>query len=381
MEIIKYKANEVLYHIRHNIRELPPGKHSKNESINPALTKFNYSLISRGNAETVNKKRKEAEKHIFSYKRSDIVHALEYVIQCPDDVIESQRASFFRESFEYIASTLPRGKEDIFVAEVHNDEVHRDPAGNLISKPHVHIMAIPAVKDTKHKDYEYRLCADQLTKRSVLKKLHPEFQSYLNSRGIKATVYTKREGGGKTIALSVQQMKELTAKTGIVLKHSLTVNEFAKIINTNIQATRKVEALKSTIRNLQITAENRDKNIKLLQEQAIKQTKALYHAQSEIISAGKEKAELKNQLKEKELENQKLNAAEQRILSENKLKLEEIQKNIAEKELELSKAQDKIKELEAKQHEETWGVDPSWGSDNTWGTADKSHTVEEEILW
>ena len=64
---------------------------------------------------------------------------------------------------------------------------------------------------------------------------------------------------------------------------------------------------------------------------------------------------------------------------------------LAAKEQELSQAQDRIRELEAKQktvevprpeQEHTWG-DSSWGSNSGWGNSDpnKPKTYEEEKLW
>ena len=46
-EIIKYKDTQVIYHIRHNLRELPEGKESSNTAIVKDLKFQNYSLIDR----------------------------------------------------------------------------------------------------------------------------------------------------------------------------------------------------------------------------------------------------------------------------------------------------------------------------------------------
>lgn len=51
-------------------------------------------------------------------------------------------------------------------------------------------MYVPAVPDTKHEGFKFRLCSDELTRRSVLKQWHPKYQKWLDDAGIKATVYS-----------------------------------------------------------------------------------------------------------------------------------------------------------------------------------------------
>lgn len=260
MEITKYKNGEILYQIRHDMRELPDEKLPSNEAINPQLTKNNYSIISRGKtAKEINNFRKQLEKEIFSYKRKDIVHDIEYVFQCPSDCPPDQKEAFFQACYDYTVSTLPMGEKCVFVAEVHTDEKHKvtgpDGVEMVISKDHLHMHVIPAVPDTKHEGYKWRLCADQLTRKSVLRNFHPSLQKYLDEHGIHATVYKKKNGDGKSISLSVKQLKEISAKTGIVLDHSLTTNELAEILQTNILKDKQVEAMRSqlAVKNHEIT--------------------------------------------------------------------------------------------------------------------------------
>lgn len=257
MEITKYKNGEILFQIRHDMRELPAEKVPGNEAINPELTPKNYSLVDRGKtAKEVNQYRKNLEKEIFSYKRKDVVHDIEYVIQCPADCPPEEKEAFFQACYDYTVSTLPMGEKCVFMAQVHRDEKHRvtgpDGIERIVSKDHIHIHALPAVKDGKHKDkngniFEYRLCADQLTKRARLKEFHPGLQKYLDDHRIHATVYHKKEGDGKAVPLSVKQLKEISAKTGIVLDHSLTVDELSQIINTNVLKEKQIEELKSQV--------------------------------------------------------------------------------------------------------------------------------------
>lgn len=248
MEITKYHAEEVVYLIRHNMRDLPNGKQSGNDAIDPALTSHNYSLIDRGkNAEEINQYRLNLEKEIYRYKRPTLVHAVEVVIQCPADCPVEQKKAFFEETYRYFGSRLPMGERCIFLAQVHVDEKHRGPDGSIISKDHLHLMYVPAIPDTKHPGYEYKMCADQLTKKADLKRMHRDLQAHLDSAGIQASVVKKKEGSGKNVSLSVAQLKELTRQTGIVLDHSLTMEELASLIVENNLKQGQIQVLQDTL--------------------------------------------------------------------------------------------------------------------------------------
>lgn len=253
MEIKKYQTENVLYHIRHNLRELPMNKSHGNKSINPELTGQNYSLINRGNtAKEVNEYRLNLEKEIFKYNRKNLVHAIEVVIQCPNDCPTDQKDAFFRESLNYICDTLPMGERCVFVAQVHKDEKHYTPDGTMISKDHLHIMYTPAVKDTKHEEFQYKLCANDLTKKTRLLKLHPGLQKHLDNAGIHATVYNKKSStnDGKTIALSVSQLKALTKNAGVVIDKPVTIDELANILVENQKLKQRNKELELKVEDL-----------------------------------------------------------------------------------------------------------------------------------
>ena len=139
------------------------------------------------------------------------------------------------------------GDRCVFVAQVHVDERHYSPTGEMISKDHLHVMYVPAVKDRKHDGFEYKLCADQLTRKARLREFHPGLQEHLNKAGIDATVYKKKKGDGKAVSLTVDQLKELTEKTGITIDHSLTVDELSSIIRSNIHKDRQLTELKTEL--------------------------------------------------------------------------------------------------------------------------------------
>lgn len=256
-EITKFRAEEVVYHIRHDLRELSVGNDYGNTAVTPSLSCNNYSLLKDRcqTAAEANKYRKEIEKECFKYNRKNLIHAVEVVVQCPFDCPPEQHQQFFQETYNYICSTLPMGDRCVFTAQVHVDEQHFTPSGEMISKEHLHLMYVPAVPDLKHAGFSYRLCADQLTKKAELRKFHPGLQAHLDQHGIQATVYHGKKSSGKNIALSVAQMKELTEKTGIKIEHSLTVDELATILSQNIELRKTNNELMQKIRSLQFEIE------------------------------------------------------------------------------------------------------------------------------
>lgn len=217
MASIEKHGVDTLYYIRHNMRDLPSGKSPSNVEIECARTKDNYSIISRGNnAREVNDYRKHLENGMFHYNRKNLVRSVEIVITLPADCAPEQEEDFFKESYNYVVSTLPMGEKCVFLAEVHKDEgrVQKDSKTVIKSPPHMHIMYVPGVPDEKHDGYEYKLCADQLTKRAKLKQFHPKFQKWLDDAGIKATVHNGVTGGQN---VSVSELKRLTKETGLTL--------------------------------------------------------------------------------------------------------------------------------------------------------------------
>ena len=248
-ELRKFRASEILAHIKHDLREIPIGKEYGNEDIDTSLTHENYSLLEGRcrSASESNRYRKGLEKELFKYNRKNLIHAVEICVQCPTDCPAEQKDDFFNETFNYICNQLPMGKRCVFVAQIHKDERKYDHAGNLISKDHLHLMYVPAVKDLKHDGFEYRLCADQLTKKARLREFHPGLQKHLDQAGINATVYRKKESDGQAIPLSVKQLKTITNQTGITIDHTLTVDELSQIINSNILHKKQLTAVREEL--------------------------------------------------------------------------------------------------------------------------------------
>lgn len=414
-EITKFGASEVAFHIKHDLREIPEGKDYGNESIIPEKSKDNYSLLDRcQTAAEANKYRKEIEKECFSYNRKNLVHAVEVVVQCPADCPPEQKEAFFRESYNYICSTLPMGERCVFVAEVHVDEKHYSPTGEMISKDHLHVMYVPGVPDAKHDGFDYKLCADELTKRAKLREFHPGLQSHLDSHGIKATVYSKKEGDGKTIGLSVKQLKEITEKTGLKIDKSITVDQLAEILKVNRDITiydkrlqaqlqdreEKIAALSATVTSQDKTisemkskATLKDALIERLQGQLRQKDAELSHSKSSDLETKRDNSTLQEQLQKKDQEQQQLIKKANQIIASKDATIEavtkdneELRQQLKEMQAELTRSKEKIQDLEAAaekqvqpERDATWGTQNSWGNTNSWGDTTKTYT--EDKTW
>lgn len=376
MELTKYGGTEILAHIKHDLRQLPKGKSYGNESVDTELSGKNYSLIDRGKtAKEVNQYRKDFESKIYKYHRKNLVHAVELVIQCPSDCPPEQHEAFFQTAFDwYCNKYLPAGKECVFVAEVHKDEhkwVETEKGLKDISKEHLHIVYVPAIPaGEKHPDYEYRLNADALTKRAILRDMHPSLQATLNEAGINATVYQKKSGDGKTIPLSVKQLKEITNKTGIVIKKSLTIDELADILKVNqdieikdkelqrklafyqnkaIDLSLKSKDQDATISSLQENLQHRDSKIKKLETMLASKEDILDVANKGIHNSQHEIHTLKSELQKRELEQQKLLSMVQEksiALEFSEAKNKKLETEITSLKRELFFTQDKLQTVE-----------------------------------
>lgn len=414
-EITKFGASEVAFHIKHDLREIPEGKDYGNESIIPEKSKDNYSLLDRcQTAAEANKYRKQIEKECFSYNRKNLVHAVEVVVQCPADCPPEQKEVFFRESYNYICSTLPMGERCVFVAEVHVDEKHYSPTGEMISKDHLHVMYVPGVPDTKHDGFDYKLCADELTKRARLREFHPGLQAHLDSQGIKATVYSKKEGDGKTIGLSVKQLKEITEKTGLKIDKSITVDQLAEILKVNRDITiydkrlqaqlqdreEKIAALSATVTSQDKTisemkskASLKDALIERLQGQLRQKDAELSHTKTSDLETKRDNSTLQEQLQKKDQEQQQLIQKANQIIASKDATIEavtkdneELRQQLKEMQTELTRSKEKIQDLEAAaekqvqpERDATWGTQNSWGNTNSWGDTTKTYT--EDKTW
>lgn len=385
--------------IKHNIREFKDGICPTNMEVDPEKIGENYSIIRRGEtAKEIEKYRKKIEGECFHYNRKNIVRCNEVVCTLPADCPPDQEKLFFEESYKYICSTLPMGEKSVILAEVHCDEgkVMKDGVTVAEGAHHLHVMYIPAVPDSKHEGFDYRLCSDELTKRAVLKKWHPNYQKWLDDAGVKATVASGVTSGK---GISVKSLKEISKETGLSLEQIKSLEKenqqlYQKLMEKEQEVAvshHTISKQDSIIMELRDYAASRSKEVEALQERIRDRESDLSREKLQGQSSDREKADLQTQLQEKEKENQQLRAAAQKIISDKDMQLQAANERLAAKEQELSQAQDRIRELEAKQkevevrqpeQEHTWG-DSSWGSNAGWGNFDSNtpKTYEEEKLW
>lgn len=382
MELTKFSTGgEILAHIRHDLRQIPEGKSYGNESVDPELSKTNYSLIDRGKtAKEVNQYRKAFEKECFKYNRKNLVHSVELVIQCPSDCPQEQHREFFQTAFDwYCDKYLPAGKDCVFVAEIHRDEhkfitifengkeVKKD-----ISREHLHILYVPAVEaGSKYPDFKYRLNADQLTKRAILRDMHPSLQKELEAKGITATVYSKKPSDGKTIGLSVKQLKEITKKYGITIDHSITIDELAGIIQKN------VELQKNEV-NVKHVTEVLTTKLHAVEQELDATKKELSYTKEELqtIQHNQSVSTTNTEAKDKQIE------ALQQQVSQLQEKLLSVEQN---KTIELAAKDQEIEQLKSKTMSQDttkeWGSVSDWGKPQQgWGKiekGDKSWTIDK----
>lgn len=232
-DMSKLKDNDVIYHLRHVLRDFPAGKAPKNPDYDATLSEKNTYFMRRGNAAETNAYRKKLEQEIFTYKRKNYVHAVSVCVQCPTDCPEAERDRFFQESYNFLVSQLPMGERCVLSAAVHRDERKYTNDGVLISKDHMHFVYVPVAKSTKHEGYSWKLCGKEFTDLKAMKRFHPAFQKYLTEKGVHATVYRKKEGDGRSIPLTIDELKTLTDTTGIVLDRALTVDKLMELVKEN----------------------------------------------------------------------------------------------------------------------------------------------------
>ena len=397
MANIEKHGADTLYFIRHNMRQLPKGKAPSNVEIDDKRRNENYSIISRGKtAKQVNEYRKKIEDEIFHYNRKDLVRSIEVVITLPKDCPKEQEEAFFKESYNYVVSTLPMGEKCIFLAEVHKDEgrIQKDGETVLESPPHMHIMYVPAVKDEKHDGFEFKMCADQLTKRAALKAFHPNFQKWIDKAGISATV---KNGATDGKSISVAELKKLTKETGLTLDQIKDIKREKSILADDIKEVREnAEKMASELQNREEMIA-KFKTIITEQENKLSEFPARLKELLNEIHDRKATDELKNEeieklkskLLEKDTEKEKIILDKNSIITSQKEEINELNLSLASKEKQVSELKNteqtlnkKIKALETqlkakdveleKAKENSWGRTDNWGKTSGWGTGDKS---------
>lgn len=393
-KIEKYSTG-ILGVIKHNIREFKDGRCPTNLEVDPERKKNNYSILRRGNtAKDIERYRKNIEKECFKYNRKNIVHANEVICTLPSDCPPEQEERFFEESFKYICSTLPMGERCVFLAEVHADEgrVLKDGSTVVEGAKHLHVMYVPAVPDTKHDGYDFKLCSDQLTKRAVLKQWHPNYQHWLDEAGVKATVASGVTSGK---GISVKSLKEITKQTGLSFEQIKSLEKenkklYDQLYNREQELAASHKTIKkqdSIITQLKEYLLTKDSEIDELKGRIASKENALLRTNSKQLLKDQEYSDIKSRLAETEKENQQLRLSSQKLAAEKDSQLQEAYAKLHKQEQELQLANRKIHTLETKQVDHTatlkekqnsWDKQSSWGNDPGWGNP---RSYEEERTW
>lgn len=254
----KYTDSMVLYKLRHVTRE--SGKLPSNIDIDHNLSEKNYSLTppdrgttARENKRYYNKRMKE----VYKYGRSDVNTAVQWVITAPKDLPAEQEKAFFTETYRYLNSLY--GEKNCIQCVVHVDEGVRDHSGNHIAGAHhMHYTFIPAVQNksymkpnkkgniTKQNTFEEKISSDALLTKKHLQQFHPNYQRWLDSHGIDATVYSGVTGGkNRTVAeLKTETRELLKAKEQIqsLKQENEKLKETIKSLEKKLEQTKTAEA-------------------------------------------------------------------------------------------------------------------------------------------
>ena len=378
--IEKFTESMTYSMLRHNARECIS---YANKDIDKSRTKLNYKLPGNhdGLSDIEYFKKVCDESYIYGRgtdREKDAIKSFGLTITLPKDI----EGSFEKEKlfFNGVHQFLQERYGTVICSFIHKDE-----AGSL---PHLQSIIIPTMKldhdlvryktiKTKHAIktesgqylfekkfkldengnkipvknyakmtdlYDKKISAKDVVNQIELKHLHGDLQTYLSDHGIEGTVV---KGGSNGINLSVKQLKEFTSKTGIKLDHTLTVDEVASILTSNIEKDKKIQLLNTALK---------DKNLDL---ETLKQQLLDKNIEIDI-------------LKNKPVEIQKDLAAESKIKN---IEIEntKLKETVMQLQKELSIEKQKVNELSKNQT-----VEKEWGSSSGWGNKNIDKEIEKE---
>lgn len=216
---------------------------------------------------------KDRKDELYCYNRKDVKTLINAVVTLPKELTSQEDIDRF---WDCTVSFLSEryGSRNIISAIRHFDE-------SKIGREHIHVSFIPSCKIDKVKlmskknhvkdmeRYEEKISAnDRLSNRDI-KTLHSDFQKYIDGTGLKCKVVTKLEGSGKSINLSVEQLKELTKVTGITIDKPITMDEFIAMVTQNRDITIYDSKLKERIESLERENSELKERIKSLENHHI----------------------------------------------------------------------------------------------------------------
>lgn len=269
MKVYKFEHSAVSNQLRHVDRLI---QNDKNEDIDPERTPQNYSLTPyigiTKDAYQANKEARDAVKRqelayynqrkseVYCYNRADVKTMASCIVTLPKEITDpAEIEKFFASTTKFLSkryggTPTPDGREypNVVSATVHFDE-------RAMGQPHLHFYWIPTVKidhaalsaKRNHPkamdDFEEKISAKEVLTKADLKTLHQDLQKHLDENGIAGRVLMKKEGAGKRINFSVEQLKDITDRTGITIDRSFSVDKFVDLINENKLLREKVAGL------------------------------------------------------------------------------------------------------------------------------------------
>lgn len=147
---------------RHNSRNM---RNSKNDNINPELSKYNRNLTV-DNGRTDIQRFRDRLKQLSYRKQHNNIRMEEIVITAPKNLPTNEVGKFFKVAHSALQS-LTGGANNEVSAWVHVDE----------TTPHMHYLFVPGIEV----DGVLKLSASKLMNRAALKQLHPEMQKAIDS--------------------------------------------------------------------------------------------------------------------------------------------------------------------------------------------------------
>ena len=180
MNCITYSdSSDISGAFRHSMRE---NTNYKNRDIDLRRTKENYQVGAYRDNPFQHYKNRLSE--VYCYNRSDVKKLCCWTVTAPKDTPPEQEKKFFEAAYDFLTDRFCNSNTDnVPLAIVHRDEKRID------GKPraHMHYYFMPISPDHKHVQGE-KICKKEVMPRSTFKTIHPDFQKYLQQRGIAGTV-------------------------------------------------------------------------------------------------------------------------------------------------------------------------------------------------
>ena len=180
---------------------------------------------------------KDRKSELYCYNRKDVKTLINAVVTVPQELKSKiDIDKFFESTVSFLSERY--GSENIISAIRHFDE-------NALGREHIHVSFIPVCEIDKDKlmskknhvkemeTYKEKISANDVLSNRDIRTLHTDYQKYIDGTGLKCRVLTKAEGSGKSISLSVDQLKEITRVTGITIDKPITIDEVIGMLEHN----------------------------------------------------------------------------------------------------------------------------------------------------